>query len=329
VADSLKKLIQSGKRTFEELAKTNSIDGSASKGGELGFFGRGAMVPQFDEAAFNGKKGDMKIVTTQYGVHLIQIEDTKGSSKVVKVAVVDKPITASATTQNLAYNKATSFLSTLNKDNFDEQAKKAGLVKKSANDVNGLASSVQGLDNARELVRWVFKADKGDFGNQVFVCGDQYVIPVLTTIKPEGIAPLDAVKKQIEPQVRDHVKAKQLADKLAGVSSLDQAAQKTGAKVVPVQNVVFANPVIPGLSTEYKVVGTIFGSQPNKLSKPVEGGHGVYMFSVDNFINPAPLNNAVREREQIGQALLQRSQGQVFEALKDKANVKDYRAKFL
>jgi peptidyl-prolyl cis-trans isomerase D len=50
---------------------------------------------------------------------------------------------------------------------------------------------------------------------------------------------------------------------------------------------------------------------------------------LDNFINPAALGNAVREKQQIGQALLQRSQGQLFEALKDKANVKDYRAKFM
>jgi peptidyl-prolyl cis-trans isomerase D len=167
----------------------------------------------------------------------------------------------------------------------------------------------------------------------VYIVGDQYIIPTLTEIKPKGTLPLDVVKKQIEPAVRNHVKAKQLAEKLqsaeTGASSIDQVAQKAAAKVVPVQNVVFANPVIPGLSLEYKVIGTVFGSQPNKLSKPVEGQHGVYVFVVDNFINPAPLTNAIREREQIGQALLQRSQGQIFDALKDKANVKDYRSKFL
>ncbi|HTK22364.1 MAG TPA: hypothetical protein VL442_22760, partial [Mucilaginibacter sp.] len=127
----------------------------------------------------------------------------------------------------------------------------------------------------------------------------------------------------------NHVKAKQLIEKLSGGSSIDQVAQKAGTKVVPVQNVVFANPVIPGLSLEYKVIGTVFGLQPKKLSKPIEGQHGVFVVVLDNFINPAPLANAIREREQIAQALLQRSQGQLFEALKDKANVKDYRAKFM
>ena len=77
------------------MAKEYSTDkGSAEKGGELGMFGRGMMVPVFEDAAFSGKKGDLKIVTSQFGVHLIEIEDQKGSAKVVKVATVDKQITA-------------------------------------------------------------------------------------------------------------------------------------------------------------------------------------------------------------------------------------------
>lgn len=332
-ADSIKKLIEGGK-SFADLAKTYSVDkNSGEKGGDLGTFSRGKMIPVFEDAAFNGKKGDLKIVTSEFGVHILQIEDQKGSSQVVKVAVVDKAVVASAKTQNQAYNSARTFLASLTKENFDAEVKKAGLIKRSAADVNGLAYSLPGLEDAREVVKWAFKADKGDFGDQVYVVGNQDVIPVLTAIKPKGTLPLDAVKKQIEAAVRNHVKAKQLIDKLQaaanGASSIDQVAQKAGSKVVPVQNVVFANPVIPGISIEYKVVGTMFGSQPNKISKPIEGQHGVYVFTVDNFINPAALANAVREKEQIGQALLQRSQGQIFDALKDKANVKDYRSKFL
>ncbi|MFB9842187.1 peptidylprolyl isomerase [Mucilaginibacter ginsenosidivorans] len=332
-ADSLKKLIQAGK-SFDELAKTYSIDKqSGEKGGDLGTFGRGAMVAEFDNAAFDGKKGELQIVKTQFGIHLLQIEEQKGSSKAVEVAVIDKPVTASTKTQSTAFSNAQKFLGALTKDNFDAEVKKEGLIKKTATDVQALASSFQGVDDARQLVRWAFKADKGDLADQVYVAGDQYIVPVLTEIKPKGTLPLDAVKKQIEGAVRNHVKAKQLLDKFQaaenGASTIDQVAQKVSASAVPVQNIVFANPVIPGLSLEYKVVGTVFGSKPNKLSKPIEGEHGVFVFSLDNFINPAPLANAVREREQIGQALAQRSQSALFDALKDKANVKDYRSKFL
>jgi peptidyl-prolyl cis-trans isomerase D len=332
-ADSLKKLIAGG-RPFAELAKNFSADkASGDKGGDMGTFGRGTLPPAFEDAVFNGKTGDIKVINSQFGVAVVEIQEQKGSSKVVKVAVVDKPLTPSSETQAAVYSKAQSFLTSLTSDNFDAQAKKAGLPIKNAQDVSGTSASVLGLDNAREIVKWVFKSDKGTFSDQVFAVGDQYVIARVSTIKPKGILPLDVVKKDIEPAVRIQVKGKQLADKfqsaLNGASGIDQVAQKAGSKVVPLQNIVFANPVIPGSAAEYKVVGTVFGLQPNKLSKPIEGQQGVYVVSLDGFTNPAQLTNNVREKQTLGQALLQRSQGQVLDALKDKANVKDNRAKFL
>ena len=332
-ADSLKKLIEGGK-SFAELANMFSVDkNSAVKGGDLGTFGRGQMIPVFDDAVFSGKKGELKVVASQFGVHLIEIEDQKGSSKVVKVALVDVPLKASSTTQTAIYSKAQGFLGNITKENFDEEAKKEGLKTKTAADVNGVAASFPGVESGRDIVKWAFGAEKGDFSDKVYITGDQYIVAHLVQIKPKGQLSLDAVKKQIEPLVKNKVKGKLLTDKLQsalnGSSSIDQVAQKAGSKVNPIQNIVFANPVIPGSSAEYKVIGTVFGSQPNKLSKPVEGQQGVFVFSVDSFINPAPLTNAVREKEQLGQALLQRSEPQIFDALKDKANVKDYRAKFL
>ena len=332
-ADSVKKVILGGK-SFADMANMYSTDKqSAIKGGDLGTFGRGAMIPAFEEPVFNGKPGEYKIVTTQYGVHLIQIGAQKGSSKVVKVAVVDKPLTASSKTQSAAYSKAQAFLASLDDDNFDQQAGKAGLKKGIAENITGITASLPGLTTARDLVRWVYKAEKGDVSDQVFTVDDQYVVARLTAVKPKGILALDLIKKQIEPAVRNKVKARMLTEKfnaaLKGASNIDQVAQKAGSKVVPVQNIVFANPILPGVSAEYALIGTVFGSQPSKLSKVVEGQQGVYVFVVDSFINPAPLNNSVRERQQIAQAMLQRAETQVFEALKDKANVKDNRAKFL
>jgi len=332
-ADSLKKLIEGGK-SFADLAKEYSVDkGSAEKGGELGTFSRGMMVPVFENAVFSGKKGDLKVVTSQFGVHLIEIEDQKGSAKVVKVATIDKLITSSTATQTAAYSKAQAFLASLSGDNFDQQAASVKLKPQQANDVNGIASAFGTVQNAREAVKWAFKAEVGDISNQVFTIGDQDIVARLTAIKPKGTLPLELVKKQIQPQVLIAAKGKILTDKMQAVVSssanITQVSQKLNSPVTPLQNMVFANPIIPGSSAEYKVVGTIFGSQPGKLSKPVEGQTAVYVFVVDNFIKPAPLTNAVREKQEIGQAILQRSQDAILEALKDKANVKDYRSKFL
>ena len=332
-ADSLKQIIQSGKSTFEEMAKIYSADkGSAEKGGELGTFGRGTMVPAFEDAVFNGKKGDLKVIVSQYGVHLIEIEDQKGSQKVVKVAIVDKPLVASSNTQTVAYSKAQAFLAAVN-GNFGAEATKEGLKVLPGLDMAALATNFGNVANGREVVKWAYKANVGDVSDQVYTVGDQYIVAELTEIKPKGILPLEEVKTQIKPLVITEVKAKQLEDKLKdaenGASNIEQVAQNAGAAVVPLQNIVFANPIIASAGAEYKVIGAAFGSQPGKLSQPVQGSAGVYVFAVDNFVKPAPLTNVVREQQQLGQALAQRSEQMVLDALKDKENVKDYRSKFL
>lgn len=67
---------------FADLAKEYSEGPSKDNGGALGYFSRGAMVPQFDDAVFALKKGDISdVVKTQFGYHIILLEDIKAASK--------------------------------------------------------------------------------------------------------------------------------------------------------------------------------------------------------------------------------------------------------
>lgn len=331
-ADSIAGLLAKG-ASFAELAAKFGTDASKDKGGELGTFARGTMIPAFEESVFNGNTGDVKVVTTQFGVHVIKITGQVGSSRVARIAMVDKSLASSSKTQQQAYSKATAFLSSAkDAESFDAGAQKSGYSKLIAENVAPTQSSIPGLDNPREMIRWAFGADKGEVSEQVFEMGNKFAVAKVVDIFEKGTLPLDQVKKQIEPAVRNKVKARILIEKMTaarnGASSIEQVAQKAGRPVTPVQNIVFANPVIPGIAQENKLVGAIFGSQPGKLSEVIEGDNGIYVFVVNGFTNPAPLTNVFKQKVQVAQALIQRAPGETFKVLRDKADIKDNRVKF-
>jgi len=330
LADSLKTMIQKG-ASFATLAQQYSVDGSKDKGGDLGTFSRGQMVPEFENAAFNGAVGDLKIVRSQFGVHLIKIEKQIGSSKVVKLAYVEKSLAPSTKTKSAAFKKATNFLAEVKGDNFGSLAQKQGLTVGVADKITASQGYAPGLDNPRPLIKDIYTAENGDVLPQVYTMDNSYVVAHLTAIKPKGQLTLDMVKKDIEPMVKKAVKAKMLSERIAkalsGAASLDQVAQKLGKPVLTTQN-VFANPMPDGANQENKLVGSVFGSPVNKLSKPVSGENGVYVFTLTGFSTPAPIGNTYKQKQTMAQAIDQRALGLAFQALQDKIKIKDNRVKF-
>lgn len=330
-ADSLKALIQEG-RSFASLAEDFGTDGTRENGGELGTFPRGAMLPEFEEAVFNGKTGDLLVVKTQYGVHLVKINRQVGNSKVVKAAVIDRAIRSSNETLQAGYAKASEFFAAIANSDFEEAAQANGLPVYHEKHMVAMNNQIQNLDNPRELVRWAFKGKVGDITDKVYEFENQYVIAKLTQITPKGIAPLANIKEDIKPQVIKQMKAEKLISEanaaLSGASSLNQVAQKLNKSATPVENIVFANPIIPGIAQESAVVGTVFGLQPSSLSKAIEGVQGVYVVEVKDFVNPETPSNLLSQKQQIKQFLRQRVPGATYQVLLDKADIKDNRAQF-
>ncbi len=329
LADSIKKAIQNGS-SFAAFADKYNTDASKGKGGDLGTFARGTMVPEFENAAFNGQTGDLKIVKSQFGIHILKIDKQIGSSKVVKLAYLEKSLAPSQKTRDAAYKKASDFLNNVKGQDFKALAEKSGYVVALADKVTATQGFAPGLDNPRQLIREAYAADKGDVLPAVYTMDNAFVVARLTDIRPKGQLSLEDVKKDIQPMVMNAVKAKLLTEKInkALGGSLDQVASKLGKTALPVQNMVFSNPIIPGLAQENKVVGAVFGSQVGKVSQPIAGEKGVYVFTVEGFTNPAPMANTFKQKETMMLGVTQRSLGAAFQALQDKSDIKDNRVKF-
>lgn len=325
-ADSMKKAIKAGAK-FEDLAKKYSVDkGSAEKGGDLGWFASGTMVKQFNDACFEGKKGDMPIVQSQFGVHLIEILDQKNPSKRVKVAMVDRRLEPSNKTYQSYYAKANDFASAIVGADFDKVAAAKGLNKRSAQ-VRENDRSLSGIESTREVIRWAFKASEGEL-SKVFESGDRYIVAKLTEIREKGTLPLKYVKQAVDASVRREKKAEVLIEKLKGVNSIDVAATKVQASVQEAPEVSFATSAIGTVGREPEVTGNIFALKAGQLSAPLKGNMGVYMVQVVSFKEPEVPKDFKQAKNMLAMNMKQRASYEIYKVLKEKASVKDNRIRF-
>lgn len=333
-ADSIRTLVRNGEN-FAALAIQFSVDNESKiNGGELGTFSRGVMVPEFENAVFDAKKGDVIIVNSRFGVHIVKVENQIGSSQVVKLAIIDKQITSGKETIDAAYGRATSFFSEIKNNDLKGLAEEYGVRVHTAEHVNARALVLESTMVKRELIRWAFEAKKGEVSDKIYESenNDKYMVARVTEIRKKGQLPLDAVKASITNEVLELVKANQLAERagkaVAEGGNLAAIAQKLNATPVTVENVTLGNPVIPGVSMEHAVIGSVFGLDLHQVSKPIKGKQGVYVVEVHGFVNPETPSDLSAQKRQMAQAQMQRNWSLVFRALQDNADITDNRARF-
>lgn len=330
LADSLKNAIRKG-ASFADLAMKYSQDpGSGAKGGDLGWFRQGTMVKPFNDACFEGKKGDMPVVVSQFGVHLIEILDKGVPAKSVQIGTLERKIEPSQKTFDLVYNKANQFAANNNTaEKFDSSIVKEGLNKRIADNLKETDRNISGLESPREMVRWAYEAKIGDI-SKTFTFGDKYVIGHLVEIKDKGILPMESVKEQVAEGAKKEKKAALLIEKIknAGGASIDQIAQKLNVTAADADNLSFQNPYIPGVGADQILIGAVFGSKAGKISQPVQGENAVTVFTVKSFREPPVTNDYSATIKTILDQRKSRSEYEVFNALKEKAGIEDHRGTF-
>jgi peptidyl-prolyl cis-trans isomerase D len=332
-ADSLKTAIKGGKK-FDELAKIFSKDqGSAVKGGDLGWFKDGMMVKPFNDACFNGKKGDLQIVETQFGVHLIEVMDKGKESKRILVSTVERSSSPSSATYQFYYGKASEFAGkNNNKDLYEKAVKDQGFNKRSADNLRETERNFNGIENAREIVRWAYGAKKEEV-SPVFQIGEKYIVAILTKIKEKGTLPLEEVKEQVEIEAKKQKKAEKFISEfeanMKSATTLEQIAQKMNLQLELSSNQSFINGVLGSYGREAGIVGSAFGSKAKVLSKATKGDNAVFVYVITDFTEAKPSVDKYKSNaDNMSNSVRQRVDYEIFEALKDKAEIEDRRATF-
>ncbi len=179
---------------FAELAKEHSDDpGSALNGGELGFFKRGMMVPEFEDAAFSMEPGQLSdLVATDYGFHIIQVTDQK---------LIDSRSTAEAQlreeeAQSLAQALAAKILFEARNNSDLDSAAEQYEVQTQESAFFGLADVLPGLTVRSDFNQQISTLLKGQL-TEPYQAGRDYVVAQLTGIQPSELSELETVRDEV------------------------------------------------------------------------------------------------------------------------------------
>ena len=283
-ADSILAQVKGG-ANFAALATARSADqGSAQKGGDLGYFGRGMMVPEFEKYSFEGKSGDIGKVKSQFGYHIIKITDQKAFQPNIRVATLSKLLEPSQETQGKAQQKASDFVAKANDEkSFNDAAKKTGQDKRVAQNITSTQSVVQGLGNVRQLVRWAFEAEVGQVSS-VIPFEDKLVVARLVSKSKKGdMMDINAVKGEIESQIRRRKQVELIAQKVKSANSLEAIATQFNSEVKSADSIKMMGMSNPDIGFEPRVLAaSISKDNLNKISKPIPGQSGVYFVKSKN-----------------------------------------------
>jgi peptidyl-prolyl cis-trans isomerase D len=275
-AEGILKQLQGG-ANFADLAMKNSDDpGSKVQGGELGFYRKGATVPEFEKALFTQKIGDIAIVKSQFGYHILQVEERQ-PAHAQSLAEVLPTIQGTLIRQKLSQLEA-NYAQTLT-----SEALKNGLEKTAAahhlevvtTPPVGRQGVIPGLPDGSQMIGKAFESRQGD-PPQNAPTGEGYAIFQVTGIAPAHAPAFDAWKSHIVDDYRQEtlpallsLKTKQLADKAKSENDLAKAAKEAGA-TFKTSDLVGPSAQVPDLGQVEQTAPQLFELSVGNISGPID-----------------------------------------------------------
>ena len=311
---------------FVELARDNSDGPSAPNGGDLGYFQEGRMVPAFNDFAFANKVGTVGMVETDFGFHIIKIDDKED---VVQVATLAREIEPSEETTNKLFTDATKFEmeSIESSKAFSDLAKENEYLVRPVNKIKATDENLPGLSAQRNIVQWAFQEDVKVGDIKRFDLTGGYAVAQLTKTYQEGLMSVEDASALVLPKLRKERKAAQIIEANKG-KSIEDLAKDNNVSASTASALTVKSPTIPGAGSEPAVVGTAFAMKEGATSDLIEGNTGVYKLTVTKKTEAPKLDNYSMYATSVKSSRESRVNTAVYEALKDASVIEDKRASF-
>jgi peptidyl-prolyl cis-trans isomerase D len=262
---------------FAALAKKYSEDEATAKnGGDLDYFGKGKMVPEFDQAVFSMKPGEIQLVKTQYGYHIVKLVDKK--PEVTRTLAEVRPQIADQIAYERAQAQASDLAQSLGKTitspaDFDKAAKTPGVTVQESGFFTR-DEPILGLGPSPEASARAFDLKKGEVAGPVRTSRGFAFETLLATEDPY-IPKLDEVKERVrEAVVKEKAlalsreKATEVDAKLKTAPDFDKAAKAAGVEVKTTDLIARGAP-IPDLGVATAVEDAAFSLPQGAVSDPI------------------------------------------------------------
>jgi peptidyl-prolyl cis-trans isomerase D len=312
---------------FGELAKKYSEDSTAQAGGELGWLVHGQTVANFDSTAFSLKPGEVSgLVKTEYGIHIIKVEDKQlahlQSFEEVKDSIRDEMVKqrVAAAQEKLAANLESQLKA--NPQQFEDIVRKAGLEPK-LSPLFKYNQPVPDLGKTDAFENLAFQLRLNEVGTPISVPRGEAIIQVAQVV-PEHVPTLEEVRAQVEEDYRHEQsvtlaqdKARKLAE-LAKTGDFDRAAKSLGLTSKQ-SNDFSQNEYVEGVGSGAQL-SDAFKLNPGQVSGVIAVGTNQVLFKV---VSHTPANEAdfAAQRDQIREELLDQKRDLQFEIYR--ANLKE------
>jgi len=328
---------------FGELAQEYSEDAASSQRlGDLGYFGEGVMVKPFEEAVKSARIGDIiGPMETQFGLHIIQVQDKKrqDGQTVWKARHILLKYEASQETIDMILDNAQYFAEAAGQDKgkqFSHAARQAGLSVMEA--VLYQADSLNtGVDLPKRIQNRVMHEKKGFVSNPVFTENQVIVFKITEEVKP-SLQPILEAEPVIRKQLIKHKRrsaalaaAESFLKRTMDLNSFEKAAEEKHLKVQET-GLLSASTIgtVPGLDA--KIGETAFELGTREFSEVIQGIRGITIIQLTDR-RPVDPGQYEAEKDIFKQNLLQKKRADHFknwmDGVMDKADIKDYRYKFL